>query len=214
MQIHELNNFVGDLDSGTFMVVDNGADTGKTPVSAITDPLNNRIDNIIAGAAPSEQEIIDARVGADGTVYSTLGKAITGQVGRLEDELDDLDSIIYNVEETAFSQTVDTGKFGQSSPLMGTEKYGIRILIALSNLTIATEIPISQAVSITFQLRDSQNNVIKSETVAYSTSPAAVSLDWDFDNPILPGQYYFWVISSATQTMGYSSFSMRDFFEA
>lgn len=48
-------------------------------VNALNTYLNNRIDNIITSPAPSEQEIIDARMGADGIVYTTLGAAIRTQ---------------------------------------------------------------------------------------------------------------------------------------
>lgn len=88
MQIHELNNFSGDLDSGAYLAVDNGTDTGKVlkqdllksatdAVGLLDTELNARIDNIIAGGtAPSAAEVTDARIGANGDVYSSLGTAI------------------------------------------------------------------------------------------------------------------------------------------
>lgn len=92
MQIHELNNYSGDLDSGAYIAVDNGTDTGKVSttelladtndeISGLSAFLNARIDNIIAGGtAPSEAEVTDARLGADGIVYPSLGDAIRDQV--------------------------------------------------------------------------------------------------------------------------------------
>lgn len=80
MQIHELNGYTGALDDA-YMAVDNGSDTGKEKIKDITDPLNARIDNIIAGPAPSAQEVTDARLGADGVVYPSLGDAIRDQFG-------------------------------------------------------------------------------------------------------------------------------------
>ena len=49
--------------------------------------INARIDNLIVpgGTAPSEAEILDARVGYDNTTYNTLGDAIRGQCGNLDD---------------------------------------------------------------------------------------------------------------------------------
>lgn len=89
MQIHELNDFNGSLDSGAFIAVDNGTDTGKTSIHEIINPLNERIDNIIAGGdAPSEAEIIDARLGVNGEVYPSLGDAIRGQITDVNSELD------------------------------------------------------------------------------------------------------------------------------
>lgn len=93
MQIHELNNYNGDINSDSFVAVDNGLDTGKISVpnllQSVTDLVNEanaRIDNIIAGgAAPSEAEIIDARLGSDGIDYASLGAAIRTQTGLLND---------------------------------------------------------------------------------------------------------------------------------
>lgn len=76
MEIHELNNFSGTPSSGDYLATDNGADTTKISMEELFAPLNERIDNIIAGPASSAQEVIDAREGADGTVYNSLGAAI------------------------------------------------------------------------------------------------------------------------------------------
>ena len=99
MQIHELNNFTGELNSGAFVAVDNGNDTGKlsipnllsdteAEIDALDTSLNARIDNIIAGgAAPSEAEVTDARLGADGITYPSLGDAIRSQFTNTNNEL-------------------------------------------------------------------------------------------------------------------------------
>lgn len=79
MQIHELNNYSGSLGDA-YLVADNGSDTGKVKTTALTDPLNERIDNIIAGPAPSAAEIVDARLGEDGVIYPSLGDAVRGQI--------------------------------------------------------------------------------------------------------------------------------------
>lgn len=95
MQIHELNNFSGELDSDAYLAIDNGNDTGKVSATQlladianeITETeatLNARIDNIIAGGdAPSAAEVTDAREGANGIIYSSLGAAIRGQFDEL-----------------------------------------------------------------------------------------------------------------------------------
>lgn len=88
MQIHELNNYNGELGSNAYIAVDNGTDTGKTTIPTILKPAtdgieeaNARIDNIIAGGdAPSVAEVTDARRGADGIVYPSLGDAIREQI--------------------------------------------------------------------------------------------------------------------------------------
>lgn len=101
MQIHELNNYNGNLDSSAYLAVDNGSDTGKVStvelladtnaaVSQLDTVLNGRIDNIVAGGeAPSASEIVDARYGADGVTYPSLGAAIRDQVTDLKSDLGD-----------------------------------------------------------------------------------------------------------------------------
>ena len=101
MQIHELNNYNGNLDSSAYLAVDNGSDTGKVStvelladtnaaVSQLDTVLNDRIDNIVAGGeAPSASEIVDARYGADGVTYPSLGAAIRYQVTDLKSDLGD-----------------------------------------------------------------------------------------------------------------------------
>lgn len=101
MQIHELNNYSGDIGSDSFLAVDNGSDTGKVSaqqllasteaeITALDTALNARIDNIIAGGdAPSAAEVTDARLGASdlGSVqYDSLGDAIRGQATLLNDK--------------------------------------------------------------------------------------------------------------------------------
>lgn len=98
MQIHELNNYNGELNSSAYMAIDDGTDTGKISVvgllsevndqiDTLDEDLNGRIDNIIAGGtAPSEAEVTDARRGTDGIVYSSLGAAIRGQIEICQDE--------------------------------------------------------------------------------------------------------------------------------
>lgn len=56
------------------------------------DLLEARVDNIVApsGTAPNPDEIIDARLGADGTQYNSLGNAIRGQVTDLKSELNNI----------------------------------------------------------------------------------------------------------------------------
>ena len=94
MQINQLNNFNGSLDSGAFAAVDNGSDTGKVSVPTLLKPAtdaiattNARLDNIVTSPAPTEQEIIDARLGADGVSYGSLGEAIRDQFDHVQDDI-------------------------------------------------------------------------------------------------------------------------------
>ena len=93
MEIHELNTFSGTLGSGDFFATDNGTDTSKVSAESLLAPLNTRIDNIIAGPAPSAEEIVDARLGIDGVTYNSLGNAIRGQVSDLRTDLNDIFSL-------------------------------------------------------------------------------------------------------------------------
>lgn len=123
MQIHELNNYNGNLDSSAYLAVDNGSDTGKASiselladtnaaVSQLDTVLNGRIDNIVAGGeAPSTSEIVDARYGADGVTYHSLGAAIRYQFTDLKSDtvnkLEKANDRVYigNIVEDKWQQT-------------------------------------------------------------------------------------------------------------
>lgn len=92
MQIHELNNFIGTPGANDYFATDNGTDTSKISATNLYAPLNARIDNIIAGPAPSAEEIIDARIGASGVTYTSLGEAIRGQIDDLEENISQITS--------------------------------------------------------------------------------------------------------------------------
>ena len=81
MQIHELNTFSGTPGANDYFATDNGADTSKISAENLLAPLNERIDNIIAGPASSAEEVIDARLGANGIAYASLGQANRTQFG-------------------------------------------------------------------------------------------------------------------------------------
>ena len=59
--------------------------------------LQSQINQIIApsGEAPSAAEVQNARIGADGVTYDTLGTAIRTQVNDINDAIADLDKIFY-----------------------------------------------------------------------------------------------------------------------
>lgn len=92
MQIHELNNFSGTLGSGAYLAVDDGNDTGKLSTQQLLAATEARIDNIIAGPAPSAEEIVDARLGDDGVTYPSLGDAIRDQFSDVKSDLSGVNS--------------------------------------------------------------------------------------------------------------------------
>ena len=118
MQIHELNNYSGSLGDA-YLAADNGSDTGKMKTTALTDPLNARIDNIIAGTAPSAAEIVDARLGADGVTYPSLGAAIRDQVTDLKSDLVDLTDKTYPINRFNKNDT-ENGYVGTNGVIGGT----------------------------------------------------------------------------------------------
>ena len=113
--------------------VDDDADFSESDISAIEEAIamsaNTRmipeivrqqtlmqaeIDEIIApsGEAPSAAEVQNARIGADGTVYDTLGNAIRGQVSDLNQALNAAqDDIISIAEGTDLSGSAVDGRW-------------------------------------------------------------------------------------------------------
>lgn len=101
MEIHELNTFSGTLGSGDYFATDNGNDTSKVSAESMFAPLNARIDNIIAGPAPSAEEIVDARRGANDVTYPSLGDAIRDQVSDLKSDLSETtDNLLYLIPQS------------------------------------------------------------------------------------------------------------------
>lgn len=117
MQIHELNNFTGTLGSGSFLAVDNGTDTGKLSTQQLLAATEARIDNIIAGPAPSAEEIVDARLGDDGVTYPSLGDAIRDQFSDVKSDLILMRTLSDAVNLSPWYQgwIRDDGTFGNSS---------------------------------------------------------------------------------------------------
>lgn len=77
--------------------------------------LQTQINNIIvpSGTAPSPAEVENARIGADGTTYSTLGEAIRDQVGGLQGAF--AGETEATSVETEYSPTFNQGSINQNT---------------------------------------------------------------------------------------------------
>lgn len=109
-----------ELSGGDYLVVDSASSgTRKVSGSVINsaigevasdlDTLSARVDQIIApsGEAPSAAEVSDARVGADGVTYTTLGGAIRTQVTDLKSDLDEVEDVV-NLEFVSIPVAMET----------------------------------------------------------------------------------------------------------
>lgn len=153
MQIHELNNYTGNLDQNAFAVVDNGADTGKVTIpnliKAATDAIdlaNTRIDNIITSPAPTNEEIIDARLGADGVTYDSLGDAIREQFTNEEAKIAELQQTVLEDVTAVYTNGVSItqgGRLGSGNPVINIniptgESYKFELIDAIGAFTAYT----------------------------------------------------------------------------
>ena len=66
-----------------------------------------RINNLVGNTGNSNSEIVDARVGADGVTYDTLGTAIRTQVGELNDDIEYLNGEIVKINHITGSYKYD-----------------------------------------------------------------------------------------------------------
>lgn len=73
-----------------------------------------RIDGVKIGHIEND-EIIDARVGANGITYSTLGDAIRGQIIDVKSDIDDIDSLLYTQRVKTSLEVENIGHYNINS---------------------------------------------------------------------------------------------------
>lgn len=123
-QIHELNTFAGSLGAGAYLAIDDGTDTGKISSQSLLAATEARIDNIIAGPAPSAEEIVDARLGADGVTYPSLGDAIRDQITDVKSALNYVDIGEYTLVQADLEQgTLNQGVPQESDTTIRMKDY-------------------------------------------------------------------------------------------
>ena len=210
MQIHELNNFTGTLGAGAYLAVDDGNDTGKLSTQQLLAATEARIDNIIAGPAPSAEEIVDARLGDDGVTYPSLGDAIRDQVSDLKD---DLGEITYNMFSTKditayYNMTYDGKHF--TNTVADTKTYVVAQLLLYSGSTLNEVIPFSSVslgrTAVTFV---PQNDA---DAIMFRHSGSKKDLGFRFDCTLTAGQSYnasFYCSSDTPNAVG--GFVVYDF---
>lgn len=162
MQIHELDSYSGQMNGSAFLAVDNGSDTGKVSATDLLKPAtdeiaaaNARIDNIIAGgAAPSASEIVDARLGANGVTYASLGAAIRGQITNLDDKVNYFDDLsLYQSYVLTSNYRIKSSGLSGSNSSYELLKYAVHA----GQKIFVKAIPGSLADDIAFQFQNANN---------------------------------------------------------
>ena len=120
------------------------------------DVANDRIDQLVAptGEAPSEAEILDARVGANGVTYDALGNAIRGQVSDLTNDLAKISTEILDTTGDVVPINVELGSLNTNTgaesarydgsylrtgfiPVISGLRYSLKLKNASTSSTVA-----------------------------------------------------------------------------
>lgn len=136
--------------------------TPPTAVQNVDIPRITRIDGVKIGHVDND-EVVDARVGADGTIYPTLGDAIRGQVDNLQNELNYIETTVFEFStESATSPMDDAYQWLMTS-------VSIAPYTKLSKLRFKTSLSDGTTVSATFRLFEVSGNYAS----AYSQQTAS-----------------------------------------
>lgn len=78
-------------------------------IADTTNSLQAQLDAAIAGVTV-DSEVINARIGADGVTYSTLGEAIRTQIGDITVKTDEIETFVNVITNTEYTN-IDTGYY-------------------------------------------------------------------------------------------------------
>lgn len=87
----KINQYKNDIDASELAY----KNEVNAHVDEVTASLQAQLNAAISGATV-DSEVINARIGANGVTYSTLGEAIRTQLLQIDDSIDLLDSLIYS----------------------------------------------------------------------------------------------------------------------
>lgn len=189
-----------ELSGGDYLVVDSASSgTRKVSGSVINsaigevasdlDTLSARVDQIIApsGEAPSAAEVSDARVGADGVTYTTLGGAIRTQVTDLKSEIN------------YFNAELEMGALanGNDSPSTSAVRSKGYVFVA-KGTRIETKKYESKNFVTTVCCYDEDHNFLVGRNISLNTSSTASAIIGDGVSYI---RYFTWVVSGVIDSV-------------
>lgn len=152
-----------------------------TQLSGDVEALDNRVDNIISGVTV-DTEVIDARTGHDGTVYTVLKEALDAQFEELEDEINSKTGLSDDAKEAllaCFQHVAWTDEHGQDyydaleEALHSKELASISAVFDAQGTTIYADEPLNdlkQYLTVTAHYDDSTTAIVTDYTLSGTIS--------------------------------------------
>lgn len=142
-KLNHIEDGIDTLDKGSTSKIDTLTSNLNSEIqtrTTETTTLKSRVDQIVAptGEAPSAAEVTDARVGADGKTYDSVGNAIRTQVTNLKSALNVRDTYLFAVPDNftiklgQYWKTDTSGYAGHSKRCRSTKKSADRQVTAIS----------------------------------------------------------------------------------